>query len=140
MERTIFYIDNDEDDLQFFESVAADMHQKVYTFTSYEKMVSALREHQFTPSIIFVDLNMPIKNGYEVIRDIKSLEGLREIPLVIFSTANSSVLIKKYWQLGASLYVIKPTTISGLRTTIKNVLEIDWQKFYLSPQNFLYSA
>lgn len=140
MERIIFYIDNDEDDLEFVRSVAAEMNQTVYTFTSYEKMISSLLEHQYVPAIIFVDLNMPVKNGYEVIRDIKSSIQLRDIPLVIFSTANSSVLVKKYWQLGASLYVVKPISISALRETIKNVLDIDWERFYISPQNFLYSA
>ena len=140
MERTIFYIDNDEDDLEFFQSVASEINQKVYTFTSYDVMVAALREHGLKPSIIFVDLNMPVKNGYEVIRDIKASGGLRDIPLIIFSTANSSVLIKKYWQLGASLYIVKPNSVAALRDTIRNVLAIDWQRFYISPQNILYSA
>lgn len=61
------------------------------------------------PDLIFLDLNLPKKNGQEVLADIKNHPRLRSIPIVVFSTSNSSRDIHESYNLNANCYITKPS-------------------------------
>ena len=61
------------------------------------------------PGLILLDLNMPRKNGKEVLRDIKADPVLRQIPVVVFTTSRSDTDIAAVYELGANSFVVKPT-------------------------------
>ena len=63
------------------------------------------------PQLILLDLNMPRKNGLEALKELKQDNELRKIPVVIFSTSQASEDIKKAYELGASCFVSKPSTL-----------------------------
>ena len=60
------------------------------------------------PDIILLDLNLPRKNGRQVLEEIKADEGLRHIPVVILTTSQAEQDILKSYQLYANCYVTKP--------------------------------
>lgn len=60
------------------------------------------------PDLILLDLNMPIMDGRETLRHIKSDEDLRTIPVVILTTSESDMDIIKSYNLGANCYISKP--------------------------------
>jgi CheY-like chemotaxis protein len=60
------------------------------------------------PDVILLDLNLPRKNGQEVLAEIKADEGLRTIPVVVLTTSKSEEDVQKSYNLHANSYVTKP--------------------------------
>ena len=61
-----------------------------------------------TPDLILLDLNMPRKDGREVLAEIKADDSLKMIPVVILTTSSAETDIVKSYDLGANCYVTKP--------------------------------
>lgn len=70
------------------------------------------------PRFIILDLNMPKKDGREVLREIKQHPTLRNIPIVIFSTTSNEVEMKRCYELGANSYITKPNSFESLLKTV----------------------
>jgi CheY-like chemotaxis protein len=66
------------------------------------------------PGVILLDLNMPRKDGREALKDIKSDEMLRDIPVVVFTTSKAEEDIHKSYQLGVNSFITKPVTFDSL--------------------------
>ena len=63
------------------------------------------------PQLILLDLNMPRKNGFEALAEIKADENLCKIPIIIFTTSKAPKDIEKAYLLGANCFVSKPNTL-----------------------------
>lgn len=66
------------------------------------------------PGVILLDLNMPKKDGREALKDIKSDEKLKDIPIVIFTTSKAEEDIFRSYQLGVNSFITKPVTFDNL--------------------------
>lgn len=77
------------------------------------------------PDVIFLDLNMPRKNGFECLKEIRQTAKLREIPVIIFSTSDNAQAIDKTYSLGANFYMQKPRSFALLKKAIETVLSKD---------------
>lgn len=74
------------------------------------------------PDLIFLDLNMPRKDGREVLKEIKSDKALRLIPIVILSTSGVKEDVLESYTLGANSFITKPASFESLCTVLKTVL------------------
>ena len=135
---TIFYVDDDPDDLEMFQLVINEIGENVKLFHSGEEFMNALGGDPPLPSIIFFDLNMPVKTGYEILYDIKTSGAYKGMPRIVYSTSSSATSIKKCRELGACLYIIKPSSMAALKKAIEHVLSIDWKTFTPNDDNFVY--
>ncbi|WP_445454531.1 response regulator [Flavobacterium sp. 25HG05S-40] len=135
---TIFYADDDADDLDFFNEVATEINQEVSLFQDGIKLLQQLHNPPPFASIIFLDLNMPVKSGFDVLREIKNTKSSIDIPVVILTTSINPDDVKLSKSLGASLYIRKPTSINGLKKAVNHVLTIDWNNFTNSDKEFVY--
>ena len=133
----IFYTDDDADDLGFFKEATNEMPVSVSLFEEGEKMLRSLYNSPPPPSVIFLDLNMPVKSGVEILNEIKSEKTLNGIPVVILTTSANPEDISECKKRGANLYIQKPTSIDALKKAIAYVLTIDW-KNNGHPGNFFY--
>jgi CheY-like chemotaxis protein len=70
------------------------------------------------PRFILLDLNMPKKDGREVLKEIKQNDHLKKIPVVIFSTTNNEQEMRRCYELGANSYVTKPNSFENLIKTV----------------------
>jgi two-component system, response regulator len=61
------------------------------------------------PAIILLDLNMPRKNGYEALAELKSDPALRPIPVIVLTTSRDEGDVRTTYELGASSFITKPT-------------------------------
>ena len=81
------------------------------------------REGQYAgvsrPDLILLDLNLPKKNGREVLAEVKSDENLRRIPVVILTTSDSDKDILETYGLGANCYVTKPVGLDQFAEIVK---------------------
>jgi CheY-like chemotaxis protein len=66
------------------------------------------------PGVILLDLNMPKKDGFEALAEIRSDPSLRQIPVVILTTSKAEEDIYKGYDLGANSFVTKPVSFEGL--------------------------
>jgi len=73
------------------------------------------------PSFIMLDLNLPKKNGYEVLKEVKQDERWKTIPVIIFSTSSNTEDINLTYQLGASSFITKPSYYSEMVDSIKKL-------------------
>ena len=78
------------------------------------------------PSFILLDLKMPKVSGLEVLRQIKSDEKLRRVPVVIFTSSREESDLAASYDLGANTYVLKPVGFSGFMEVAKRVGEFWW--------------
>ena len=78
-----------------------------------------------TPDIILLDLNMPRKNGREVLQEIKQNEMLKRIPVVVLTTSDADEDILRSYDLGANCYVKKPLGLAEFEKVVA-ALESFW--------------
>lgn len=138
----IFYADDDEDDLVMFKDAAQQVSESVKVLTQHngKELLRLLNNPPPFPTLVFLDLNMPVKNGYEVLQEIKESELTRHIPVIIFSTSDDEKAINKTRQMGACLYIPKPSSFNSLKMAIQHALSINWGTFKPSTENFVYRA
>jgi response regulator RpfG family c-di-GMP phosphodiesterase len=135
---TLFYVDDDSDDRMFFEEAIAEIGENVQLFELGDDMLSKLKNPPPKPSIVFIDLNMPGKNGFELIAEIRASRVFKDLPLVIYSTTGDRDTVQKCLDLGASFYITKVITLKALKKAIETVVAIDWETFKPDINSFIY--
>tara|TARA_R110002072_G_scaffold140286_1_gene284359 strand:+ start:269936 stop:270376 length:441 start_codon:yes stop_codon:yes gene_type:complete len=137
---TIFYTDDDEDDLEFFKKVIRliDESYSVITHLDGTQLLDALDNPPPCPSVLFLDINMPGFNGIELLEIIRKSEKYAQLPIIMLSTTNDVLVIRKAHELGANYYVPKPSSFTELRKSIEHTLKINWQDFMPEFNNFVY--
>jgi CheY-like chemotaxis protein len=106
-------VENDEDE-QFFMKEGFDS-TNLFNIVAQVKNGEALFEwlgenHTALPDVILSDLNMPGKNGYDIIAETKENPAYNHIPVIITSTSSTKSMIEKCIGLGAADYLVKPET------------------------------
>jgi len=141
-EFTIFYTDDDEDDLSIFTDAVESLPKKIklQTYSGGEKLLNAIYNPPPTPHVVFLDLNMPGKNGFDVLAELKNSEEKNDIPVIIFSTSNEPSIIERCRNLGASYFITKPILMKDIVRSIEHAIEIDWDKFKPSEKDFVYKS
>ena len=122
---TILMADDDPDDVLLVQDAFEEAGIAV-TFNhvpdGIELLVYLNREGQYPeaslPDLILLDLNMPRKNGREVLKEIKTSAGLKSIPVIILSTSNGQSDIACCYESGASAFIVKPGTFDDLTRTM----------------------
>lgn len=126
--KLVFLADDDADDREFFQDALSEIATQTELVISEDGVVlMATLEKRVPPPpyVIFLDLNMPRKNGYECLTDIRSTDKYKDIPIVILSTTDNADDIAKTQSLGANLYLCKPTSFDVLKKMIQHVLSLD---------------
>jgi CheY-like chemotaxis protein len=132
VKRKIYYVDDDFDNIEIF----ADAIQKIEeennlridlrVYTEGIKLLNELKEIEPKNDLLFLDINMPVLNGFEVLVEIRSYVELCKLPVIMYSTSSDSKSISISKDLGANLYVVKPYTINDIASVIKQITEIKW--------------
>lgn len=73
------------------------------------------------PGFILLDLNMPKKDGREVLKELKQHDDYKTIPVVVFSTTKNETEVKRCYELGANTYVVKPVSYDSLLKFVENI-------------------
>ena len=73
------------------------------------------------PMVILLDLNLPVLDGYQVLKIIKNDERTRQIPVVILTTTDNPAEVAKCYEMGCNVYVTKPVEYEAFRKAIQNV-------------------
>lgn len=80
------------------------------------------------PDLLFLDLNMPCKNGIECLREIRSNPNLAHLPIIVYSSSSRMTDIQRAYINKADLYMVKPFHTDHLCNALSSVLKIDLKK------------
>ncbi|WP_297982929.1 response regulator [uncultured Chryseobacterium sp.] len=138
----IILADDDEDDRLFFTDAFSElkMSTKVQTYKDGVELMNYLNsDDALLPEILFLDLNMPKKNGMECLEEIKANSKFENIAVAIYSTSSTEEHIEETFVKGANIYIKKPSDFSTLKKVLSDVVTINWQYHTsgLNKDNFL---
>lgn len=135
----IFYTDDDKDDISIFEDAVAEASRDINLTTNFDggDLLYLLNNPPPEPAMVFLDWNMPGKNGEEVLTEIRSTPKLADVPVIIFSTSDNVDNIETSRRLGANMYITKPNSFNKIVKAIRHCLSIDWENFS-GMENFVY--
>jgi CheY-like chemotaxis protein len=109
----IIIVENDEDEQLFMKEGfdTANLFEVVGQVKNGDTLFEWLDENKNNlPDVILSDLNMPGKNGYDVINEVRANPLYSHIPVVITSTSSTPTIISRCLDLGAADYLVKPDT------------------------------
>ncbi|MGF1635505.1 MAG: response regulator [Cyclobacteriaceae bacterium] len=145
MENDPLYIllaDDDESDRLLFKEAFAEI--KIQTVVNTVNDGTELMEwlnlnNNRSPDLLFLDLNMPCKNGVECLLEIKSDKRLKDIFIAIYSTSNNEKDIEETFCNGANVYITKPSRFEMLKQVLERVVLVTYQyrDQSLKRENFL---
>jgi len=123
----ILLADDDIDDCQFFTEAlqALPIPTELNVVHDGEQLMNYLTEHtEHLPNVLFLDINMPRKNGFECLTEIKHNEKMKDLPVVMFSTSGAQDKISILFKTGADVYIRKPSNFAQLVQVIHHALPL----------------
>lgn len=122
--QSILLIDDDIEDQEIFTLALSKVSDALNckAFTSAKEALSQLDTQKVKPDVIFLDLNMPIMTGEEFLKEIKNIDHLKNIPVIIFSTSSNTSTILKTKELGAKEFITKPNRFDVLVELLKPII------------------
>ncbi|WP_339876062.1 response regulator [uncultured Algoriphagus sp.] len=133
--------DDDVDDRFFFKDSLSKLpiETRLTTVTNgVELMNLLLTEKDALPDVIFLDLNMPMKSGFECLTEIMSNDKFRDLPIIIYSTSMDEPVVNLLFEQGAFRFIRKPGEYSKLKDVIlKGIDSLANRAFQPSKDNFV---
>jgi CheY-like chemotaxis protein len=123
----IILAEDDQDDRLLFEEVISELPVSVEltSFNNGEELMEWLNDDEYQPpDALFLDLNMPRKNGFAALGEIKRNTQLQDLPVFIFSTATNKEMIKQVFKDAAHYYIRKPANFWELKKLIYKSLKL----------------
>lgn len=123
----IILAEDDFDDRLLFEEAINELPVSVEltTFNNGDELMEWLNiKKPKLPNALFLDLNMPRKNGFAALGEIKRNSILQDLPVIIFSTSTNKEMIKQVFKDAAHYYIRKPTSFWELKELIYKSLRL----------------
>jgi|SRR5687767_14850857 len=110
----VYLVDDDIDDLEILQEalVHNNYYGPVKTVLNGKMLMDELFESK-KPEVIVLDLNMPLKNGFEVLRELKSSPELKGIPVIVLTASTNATDRAKCVNLGCNFFFNKPDSLTG---------------------------
>ena len=126
----ILLADDDKDDCLLFKEALREVkvEKKLVTVEHGVALMDFLNQTDALPEIIFLDINMPHKNGKECLAEIRNHKLFSDIPVVMYSTSNNKADIEETYNGGANFYLVKPFLFTGLTDVLEKLPSWDWSK------------
>jgi len=121
----ILLADDDTDDCIFFKEALQELAIPIELTVVHngEELMRLLTDRvSELPDILFLDLNMPRKNGFECLSEIKLSKQLRQLPVIIFSTSFEQEVVNLLYKNGAQHFIRKPSEFSQFKKIIQQSL------------------
>lgn len=124
-EKKIFLLaDDDRDDTELFCEALSSIDQEVvcHCATDGREALKVLQELDRKPDIIFLDINMPVMNGWQCLKEIKKTAVYKEIPVIVYSTSTHQREIDIARELGAFCFFTKPSNYFELKESLQLIV------------------
>jgi CheY-like chemotaxis protein len=122
----ILLAEDDIDDQNIFQIALQEIDSSIQTqFVSNGRELLTLLQ-SYKPDLLFLDLDMPYKNGLESLIEIRNNPVLEELPVIVFSSTTKPSNIQTAYEMGAHLFFIKPPIYSDYLSSIKAIFKLNW--------------
>lgn len=123
----IVFADDDADDRLLLQEAFEENNLKctLYFVEDGVELLDYLEQNGTVPSLILLDINMPRKDGKQILQEIKSSIQWRHIPVIMFTTSKSPEDIRKCYDLGANSFIVKPSSFENL-LSVTNIIGEYW--------------
>jgi CheY-like chemotaxis protein len=124
--KNILLVDDDADDQFIFKDALSEINEQVQCITASNGLeaLEILNSCNPRPTLIFLDLNMPLMNGFECLEQIQ--EKFKEIPVVIFTTSDNPSDRRRTKEAGAKFFFTKTSDFKLLKNKIIEILDMDF--------------
>ena len=137
----ILLADDDPDDCLFFkEALSGSMlTTHLTTVPDGEYLMEMLNSTDAISDVLFLDLNMPRKNGFECLSEIKLNGKLKSLPVIVFSTSFEQEVVNLLYDNGAQYFIRKPSEFSQFKKIIQQAITLIAEKGQSQPtkENFV---
>lgn len=125
---TVWLVDDDEDDQLFIRSAFSNAQPpiSVLALSDGDELLPKLRECVKRPRLILLDVNMPRKNGFETLTELRSVPEFADLPVVILTTSSDDDDRKRSAALGANHFLTKPLTHQQLKQLAQELIR-QWE-------------
>ena len=123
----ILLADDDADDCTLFHDALAEIQLSTHLtiVSDGEMLMKYLSENlKSPPHMLFLDINMPRKDGFQCLLEMKQNENLKDIPIIMLSTFNLKDKIRALFEAGADIFVRKPNSYDELVQVIHHAIPI----------------
>jgi CheY-like chemotaxis protein len=120
----LMLIDDDSDDRDFFKLSLINLD--IFTFCEAENgqdAIEKLLDTEYLPDYIFLDINMPVMDGFDTLEELKTIDKLKDIPVIMLSTSSVEKDKLRSLELGALCYVEKPTNVNRIKELVTTAIE-----------------
>jgi two-component system, chemotaxis family, response regulator Rcp1 len=128
--RIIFLVEDNRGDIRLIQEAlkqSAKQHQVVTARDGVEALAYLRQTGEYAgaprPDLILLDLNLPKKDGREVLAEIKADPQLKHIPVVVLTTSRNDEDIAKSYDLHVNCYIAKSRNLSQLLTIVQGIEE-----------------
>jgi CheY-like chemotaxis protein len=137
--QSIFLAEDDLDSCTGFKAALNKIapNTRITIVTNGDELIELLKH--YVPDIVFLDLNMPFKNGFESIRELRENKSYDYLPIVVYSATNNVNSIQIAYGFGANLFFTKPSSPADLELALKEILTMDWRKPELITQHYFHN-
>lgn len=135
----ILLADDDTDDCVFFKEAVEELLPSTNLTAVHdgEQLMQFLtNEINKLPHVLFLDLNMPRKNGFECLSEIKLNHKLKQLPVIMFSTSYEQEVVNQLYHNGAQYFIRKPAEFTLFKKIIQQTL-LQMQQELSAPINSL---
>ncbi|WP_211999979.1 response regulator [Chitinophaga sp. HK235] len=121
---SVLLVDDDVDDRMIFGDVLKELvpdiiyNEAINGEDALERLGNGL-----VPDLIFLDLNMPRINGKQFLAEIRQIDHLKHIPVIIYTTSSHESDKRETRELGAAYFITKPNSLHELNQLLKGILE-----------------
>jgi CheY-like chemotaxis protein len=132
----ILLADDDSDDCMFFQDVLDELSlcATLNTVSNGAELMHFLESNSIKlPHMLFLDLNMPLKSGFDCLSEIKQHEKLKHLPVIIYSTSLDPDIVDVLYNKGALYYIRKPADFMSLKAVINKAILLCGQDTVLQP-------
>lgn len=121
----IILVEDDVDDIYFFKLACEQITPKPSLVILHDgtELLDYLTEVNCVGKVILLDLNMPKMGGLEVLKQLKKIEKLNQLIIIVYTTSDHSEDIKAAYQLGVKSYLTKPDNIEQLITLLTAICD-----------------
>ena len=133
----VLLADDDEDDRLIFKEALEDIKIKTIVTTvneGIEVMEYLTQDGVLLPDVVFLDLNMPRKNGMQCLEEIRNSPALKHLTIATYSTSGAERDIEETFVMGANVYIKKPNDFSTLKKVVEEAMRTNWQ-YHISGNN-----
>lgn len=120
----VFLADDDQDDREIFSEALASLDANVLYegVENGKEAIEVLFSNTGRPNVIFLDINMPVMSGWDVLKKLKSDSQYADIPVIVYSTSSGEKEKRIAFELGAHCFVTKPESMKLIKAMLEVVI------------------